>query len=101
MRFQVASTLRSAALRSKCLELGEDLLDRIEVGTIGRQEEQLGASRADGLPDRLALVASEVVDDHDISWPQRRHRDLLDISQKALSIDRSVATTTRSRRSRE
>jgi hypothetical protein len=32
----------------------------------------------------------EVVEDHDISWPQRRHRDLLDISQKALSIDRSV-----------
>src|SRR5262249_42726208 len=40
MRFQVASTLRSAALRSKA-----DLLDRIEIG----KKEQLGAGGADGL----------------------------------------------------
>ena len=29
-------------------ELGEDLLDRIEIGTIGRQEEQLELAGADG-----------------------------------------------------
>jgi hypothetical protein len=31
------------------LELGEDLLDRIEVGRVFRQEQQLGAGRADEL----------------------------------------------------
>ena len=42
MRCQVASTVRSAAFRM----LGEHLLDRIEVRTVGRQEEKPRADRA-------------------------------------------------------
>jgi len=33
------------------LELGEDLLDRIEVWTVGRQEQQARASGPDGISD--------------------------------------------------
>jgi hypothetical protein len=40
------------------LELGEDLLDRIEIGTAGRQEDQVCAAVADVRACRLALVAS-------------------------------------------
>jgi hypothetical protein len=40
---------RSPALRSRGLEFGERLLDRIEVSRIGRQVEQLRARRFDGL----------------------------------------------------
>jgi hypothetical protein len=46
MRFQVASTERSA------VELGEDLFDGIEIGTVGRQEEEPGSGCADGCPYR-------------------------------------------------
>jgi len=31
-----------------------------------------------------------IVDDHDVSWSQRRYQNLLDISQEALSIDRPM-----------
>src|SRR5215213_2765611 len=47
------------------LELGKDLLDRVKVGRIRRQEEQLGAGGADQPADRLALVAAEIVHDDD------------------------------------
>ena len=70
MRFRVASTVRSAALRKQRLELCEDLLDRIEVGTVGRQEEQLGASAADRLADGLVFVAAEIIDDDAVARPR-------------------------------
>jgi hypothetical protein len=37
------------------LELGEHLFDRVEVRTVGRQEEQLGARCADRSTHRAAL----------------------------------------------
>lgn len=56
------------------LEFGEHHLDRIEVGAVGRQEEQMGAGVADGVARRLALVAAEIVENDDIagteSWRQ-------------------------------
>jgi hypothetical protein len=42
-------------------ELGEDLLDRVEIGTVWRQEEEFGADAADGLANGLSLVAAEIV----------------------------------------
>jgi hypothetical protein len=72
------------------LQLGEQLLDRIEVGAVGRQEEQLGASLVDGLAHRLAFVAAEVVDDHDVAGRKRRCQDLLNIGEEASAVDRPV-----------
>jgi hypothetical protein len=40
-------------------EFGEDLLDRVEVGAVGWQEEQMRSRGPDGVADRLALVAAE------------------------------------------
>ena len=39
-------------------DLGEGLLDRIEVR--GRQEQEPGSSLPDRLPDRFALMAAKV-----------------------------------------
>ncbi len=42
------------------LELGEDLLDWVQVGGIFGQEEKLGAGRPDRLADGAAFVAAEI-----------------------------------------
>jgi hypothetical protein len=39
------------------LELGEDLLDRVQVGRVGREEQQSCTGGADGLADGGPLVA--------------------------------------------
>ncbi|MDR6144274.1 hypothetical protein QE363_000067 [Sphingomonas sp. SORGH_AS870] len=44
-----------STLSQKCLELGEYLLDRVEVGVGERKEEQLGASRFDGVARRIVV----------------------------------------------
>lgn len=54
-------------LAQKQLEFGEDLFDRIEIGTVGRQEQQLGASRPDRPSHGLTLVAAEIVHDDDVA----------------------------------
>lgn len=71
-------------------ELGEDLLYRIEVGTVGWQEQQPRASGPDCGPDSRFLVAGEVVEDDDITRPQRRAKLLLDPPGEARPIDRLV-----------
>ena len=60
---QVVSVVRGSVLRSRGLELGKDLLDRVEVGRVARQKEQLGAGAADQFTDCLALMAAEVIHD--------------------------------------
>jgi hypothetical protein len=40
----------------KVLELGEELLDWIEVGAVRRQEKKVGAPSSDRLPRGLAFV---------------------------------------------
>ncbi len=72
------------------LELGEDLLDRVEVGAVGRQKEELGASGADRLADGVSLVAAEIVHDHEVSGLERGGQGLLDIGAESLAVDRPV-----------
>ena len=72
------------------LELGEDLLDRIEIGRVARQEEQLGASAADQVAYRLAFVTAEIVHDDDVARTEGRHQELFDIGAKAGAVDRPV-----------
>jgi hypothetical protein len=71
-------------------ELGEEHFDRVEIGGVLGQEEELGASGADGLPNGLAFVRAEIVDDDDVARLERGHEDLLDVLEEALAIDGSV-----------
>jgi hypothetical protein len=48
MRCQGASTVRSAGLSEQRFQLGEHLLDRIEVRTAGRHDEKPRADKANG-----------------------------------------------------
>lgn len=41
-------------------ELGKDLLDGVEIGTVWRQEEELGADAADGLANGPSLMAAKI-----------------------------------------
>ncbi len=80
----------SVGFAQQGLELCEDLLDRVEVGRVGRQEEELGAGGADGAADGLAFVAAEIVHDDDVAGLERRDEELLDIGAEALAVDRPV-----------
>src|SRR5215212_3532993 len=53
------------------LGLGKRLLDRVEVGRIGRQEDQLASCRLNKRSGFGALMHAEVVEDHDLTWPER------------------------------
>ena len=71
-------------------ELCEDLLDRIEVGRILRQEEAPRAAGANGFGDRRALVGAQIVHDNDVAWFQGRRQNLLDIGEETLAVDRPI-----------
>ena len=62
----------------------------VEVGTIGRKIEQIGAGRFDGAADCWPLVAAEVVHDDHIARRQLRHEHLVDISLEGIAVDRAV-----------
>ena len=72
------------------LDLGEGLLDRIEVGGVGRQVPEPGAGGPDHLPDGRRLVGAEIVHDDDVAGLQDRDELLLDIGAEAFAVDRSV-----------
>lgn len=77
-------------LAQECLELGERLLDRVQVGTVGWQVKQSGTGGFDRLADPGDLVGTEIVHDDDVATCQRGGQHLLDIGEEQLAIDRSI-----------
>ena len=75
------------SLPQKVFELGEDLLDRVEVRRVFRQEEEPGSHRADQLADGFALMAAKIVQDDNVTGAKCRQKNLLDVETKALAID--------------
>ena len=67
------------------LQLGEPLLDRIEVRTVVRQEQEMHPGLADG----LILVAAQVVEDDD-AGRRRGDQRPFDIGSERLTVDRLV-----------
>jgi hypothetical protein len=72
------------------LQLGEGELDRIEIGTVGREKAEVGP----GLLDRGAhlglLVHRQVVHHDDVAAAQRGDQDLFDIGAERDRVDRPV-----------
>lgn len=71
-------------------DLGEGLLDRVEVGRVWRQIPEPGACGADHLPDGGRLVGAEIVHDDDVAGLEHWHELLLDIGAEALAVDRPI-----------
>lgn len=101
MRFHVASTERSCAFRKSVLSLASaatddpgdhwaSLLDRVEVGAVWWEEEQSCACRSDGLAHGLAFVATQIIHDDDVAGCERGHKELLDIGEEELTVNRFV-----------
>jgi hypothetical protein len=86
------NTFRGAllGLAKQDSQLCEDLLDRIEVGAVRRQEDEPRVDGADSPADRSPFVGAEIVHHHDIAGLQCRHQHLLDISAEALAVDRPI-----------
>ena len=72
------------------LEFGEGLLDRIEIGRVRRQIEQVGVCRHYGLANAGDLVAGQVVHDDDIAGLEAGGEDLLGIGLESGAVHRSV-----------
>ena len=67
-------------------ELGEGLLDRIEVGRVWRQIEKLRPCGLNDLTYRLALVGGQIVHHHDVAALQCRHEALFEIAAEDCAI---------------
>ena len=86
MAGQRPSTVRSAAFRRSALSLAKAFSMGLKIGRVGREDTaawhrppRWGSAR-DGL-----LVARQVVEDDDVTGPQRRDEDLLDVGEEALA----------------
>jgi len=71
-------------------DLGESLLDGIEVWRVGRQEPEAGPGGADGVSHGLGFVAAEIVHDDDVAGSENGNQLLADIGAEALAVDRTI-----------
>src|SRR3546814_15470549 len=65
--FPYTTLFRSGGLSQQVFELREHLLDRVQVGRIWWQVEQLGLGGTDGLADSWTFVDGEGVHDDDVA----------------------------------
>ena len=72
------------------LQFGERLFDRIEVRTVRRQKSQLRSGVLNRRADFGLFVRGQIVEDNDITRPQCRHQDLLDVRAERGVVDRSI-----------
>jgi hypothetical protein len=77
-------------LSQQSLELGEDLLDRIEVGRVFGQEHDARADGSDGLSHRLSLMGAEIVEDDDVARLEGWREELFDIGAEAFAVNGAV-----------
>jgi hypothetical protein len=84
------STVRAPALRKKMLQLGEHLLDRIHVWAVGRQIEEGSSTTFDRLFDAGYFMATEIIEDNNITSVELGSQHLLRPGPEAGTIDRSI-----------
>jgi hypothetical protein len=71
-------------------ELCKDLFDRLEIGTVGGQEQQPRSCGPDRLANDLALMTCKIIHDYDVALFQTGHQNLIDIKLEAFSLDRAI-----------
>ena len=72
------------------LELGERLLDWIEVGAVGRKEQKMGARASGRRVHCFGLVIAQIVHDDDVAAAERRDQLRFNIDSEGVAVDRSV-----------
>ena len=77
-------------LADQRLQFGEGLLNRIEIGAVGRQVDKPGAARLDGFAHASHLVRAEVVHDDDVTGHEGRGQDLFDVGEEHLAVHRAI-----------
>ena len=89
---QIADLIEGARPRraQKRFQFREGELNRIEIGTVGRQKPELRADGFDGAANLRLFVGGEIIEDDDIASPQRWREDLFDIRQESDVVDRPV-----------
>ena len=60
------------------------------VWAVRRQEQQVRTSLADGAANRLAFVAAEIVENHDIARLQCGHKELLHPGKEGDGVDGTI-----------
>ena len=80
----------------KRFQFRERHFDRIEVGTVRRQETELRARGFDRGADLGLFVDGEVVEDDHIARPEGRDQDLFHVGEKARGIERAIEHRRRS-----
>src|SRR4029077_13778797 len=83
-------TAAGCSLADQRLEFGEGLLDRIEIGAVGRQVDQTGAARFNGFAHAGDLVRAEIVLDDDVTGCERGGQDLFAIGAKGIAIHGAI-----------
>lgn len=71
-------------------QFGERELDRIEIGTVGRQELEARATLFDGRLHFRLFVRREIIQDDDIARAERRREHLFDIREERRVINRPI-----------
>ena len=89
-RWRLISSMVRFCAAHPVLDLGEGLLDRIEIGGVRRQIPKSGAGGLDDAAERGRLVAAEIVHDDDVARLERWQQDLFDIGTEAFAVDRPV-----------
>ena len=71
-------------------EFGKDLLNGIEVGTVGGQIEQARSDSLNRLPHPCDFMTGQIVHDDAVARLQGGRQDLFDIGHTARAIDRPI-----------
>lgn len=69
---------------------GKELLDRVQIGRVFRQQEEFSLRRSDRLPHGFAAMRSEIVHDNDVAGLEHGDEDFFDVEPKALAVDGAI-----------
>ena len=91
-RDQLADLIETAWARraKKRFQFGKGLFDRIEVGTIWRQESEVRARRFNRGANLGLLVDREIVQHDDIARAEQRHQHLFNVGAERRRIHRPI-----------
>ena len=77
-------------LSKEAFELGEDLLDRIEVGRVFGKKQETSAHGLNGVSHGFSFMGAQIVEDDDVVGLKRRDEELFDVGEKSFAVDRTV-----------